>query len=65
MCPPNRLSPFFQPLNLSEEEIDHLTLFIENALHDPNLNRYVPESTPLGSCFPNADVQSKIDLGCE
>ncbi|MBT8235205.1 MAG: cytochrome-c peroxidase [Bacteroidia bacterium] len=63
--PSNKLSPLFTPLNLTEEEIDQLTLFVENALHDPNLNRYVPESTPLGNCFPNADVQSKIDLGCD
>lgn len=63
--PSNQISPLFKPLNLSEEEIDQLTLFVENALHDPNLNRYVPEKTPLGNCFPNADLQSKIDLGCE
>lgn len=63
--PSTQISSLFKPLNLSEEEIDQLTLFVENALYDPNLNRYVPEATPLGSCFPNADVQSKIDLGCE
>jgi len=63
--PANNISPLFTPLNLSEEEIDQLTLFVENALYDPNLNRYVPDATPLGSCFPNADAQSKIDLGCE
>ena len=63
--PSDQLSPLFTPLNLTEEEIDQLTLFLENALHDPNLNRYVPEATPLGNCFPNADIQSKIDLGCE
>lgn len=63
--PSDRLSPFFRPLELSDEEIDQLTLFLENALYDPNLSRYLPEETPLGNCFPNADAQSKIDLGCE
>lgn len=63
--PSTKISLLFKPLNLSEEEIDQLVLFVENALHDPNLNRYVPEATPLGNCFPNADAQSKIDLGCE
>lgn len=63
--PDHKLSHLFQPLNLSEAEMDQLTLFVENSLYDPNLNRYVPEATPLGSCFPNADPQSKIDLGCE
>ncbi|MDH3697616.1 MAG: cytochrome-c peroxidase [Flavobacteriaceae bacterium] len=63
--PTNKLSPLFTPLKLSDKEIDQLTLFLENALHDPNLNRYVPEATPLGNCFPNADEQSKIDLGCD
>jgi cytochrome c peroxidase len=62
--PGTQLSPLFKPLNLTDEEIDQLTLFLENALHDPNLDRYVPEATPLGSCFPNADPQSQIDLGC-
>jgi len=60
-----QISTLFKPLNLSEEEIDQLTVFVENALHDPNLYRYVPEATPLGNCFPNADIQSKIDLGCD
>lgn len=63
--PSNKLSPLFIPLNLTEKEIDQLTDFIDNALHDDNLDRYVPSTLPTGSCFPNADVQSKIDLGCQ
>ncbi|THD69850.1 cytochrome-c peroxidase [Robertkochia marina] len=60
-----QLSPLFIPLNLTEEEITQLVAFVENALYDPNLERYVPEALPSGHCFPNADTQSKIDLGCE
>ena len=62
--PVSQLSSEFKPLNLSESEIDALTDFIENALYDDDLIRYVPSATPLNSCFPNADDQSKSDLGC-
>lgn len=62
--PANKLSPFFEPLNLTETEIDQLTVFIENSLYDDNLMRYVPESLPSGNCFPNADYMSSSDLGC-
>jgi len=62
--PANKLSPFFEPLHLTETEIDQLTLFIENSLYDDNLMRYVPESLPSGNCFPNADFMSSSDLGC-
>ncbi|MGB5238299.1 MAG: cytochrome c peroxidase [Flavobacteriaceae bacterium] len=63
--PDERLSSLFIPLGLSTEEIEQLSLFIENGLYDDNLSRYVPDATPLGSCFPNADQQSKSDLGCD
>ncbi|GAA4894644.1 cytochrome-c peroxidase [Flaviramulus aquimarinus] len=62
--PSNKLSPLFQPLNLTETEIDLITLFVENALYDSNLKRYQPDSLPSGSCFPNSDSQSSIDMGC-
>ncbi len=54
----------FKPLGLTQEEINDLTAFLENALYDANLARYVPASIPSEQCFPNNDVQSKIDLGC-
>lgn len=62
--PDSKLSSSFVPLELSQEEIIQLAAFIELALYDDDLVRYVPESTPLGSCFPNADEQSRSDLGC-
>lgn len=52
-------------LNLTEEEISDLVFFVENSLYDPELSRYVPESVKSGNCFPNADDQSKLDLGCD
>ena len=58
------LSEQFVPLNLTELEIDLLTSFVENALYDPELTRYIPESLPSGNCFPNADYQSVMDMGC-
>lgn len=60
----DQLSSNFVPLNLTEIEIDQLTLFIENGLYDDNLQRYVPENIPSGNCFPNADSNSSADLGC-
>ena len=64
MVPNEKLSNQFVPLNLSDEEINDLTIFIKFALYDPNLDRYVPESLPSGNCFPFNDSQSRIDLGC-
>ena len=65
LVPESALAEEFKPLNLSEEEIEKITLFIENSLNDPDLHRYVPESLPSGNCFPNNDPQSQIDLGCQ
>lgn len=62
--PKSQLASDFIPLNLTTEEIDDLTAFIENGLYDNNLNRYTPESLPSGNCFPNADSESKSDMGC-
>lgn len=60
----NNLSDKFVPLELTAEEIDFLTLFIEESLRDPDLERYVPAALPTGFCFPNNDTQSQVDLGC-
>ena len=55
----------FVPLGLNDTEIDQLTAFVEEALYDANLERYVPESLPSGLCFPNNDMHSRADLGCD
>lgn len=65
LVPASRLAPEFKPLNLTQAEIDQLTLFLERSLRDPSLLRYQPTSVPSGFCFPNNDPQSRIDLGCE
>lgn len=62
--PESQLSPLFRPLGLDEAEIQDLTAFLETALHDPNLDRYVPQFVPSGFCFPNNDEQSRYDIGC-
>ena len=59
------ISSKFKPLNLTEEEKDHLLAFLNNALQDPDLKRYEPTSVLSGQCFPNADQASILDLGCE
>lgn len=63
--PESQLSAFFHPLNLSTAEMDDLEAFIRDGLRDPNLQRYVPKKVLSGFCFPNNDVQSRKDLGCE
>jgi cytochrome c peroxidase len=63
--PPRRLSSHFQPLGLTEADIDDLTAFLEHGLYDPALHRYVPSALPSGNCFPANDAQSRRDLGCE
>lgn len=60
-----RLSSYFKPLKLSSHEVDLLVDFIENALYDPSLDRYLPESVLSNSCFPNNDFLSKKELGCD
>ncbi len=59
------LSSRFAPVDLSENEIQDLIAFLENALYDDDLERYVPEELPSGNCFPNNDLFSRIELGCE
>jgi cytochrome c peroxidase len=61
--PTDKLSPMFKPLNLTNEEVNFITLFLEISLYDANLKRYVPEKLPTGNCFPVADQQSQKDLG--
>ncbi|HFA52019.1 MAG TPA: cytochrome-c peroxidase [Bacteroidetes bacterium] len=63
--PDSYLDEAFQPLGLTDEEIDQITAFIEHGLRDPNLIRYQPLSVRSGNCFPNNDEQSKADLGCD
>ncbi len=62
--PSTQMSPLFTSLNLTDDQIDSITAFLENALYDSNLQRYVPEALPTGFCFPNADPMSSQDMGC-
>ena len=63
--PAENIAAQFHPLNLTTEEIDNLTLFMENSLYDQNMSRYAPERILSGQCFPNNDPASKVQLGCE
>lgn len=62
--PVTDISPQFYPLGLTDTEIRKLVAFVENALFDPNLERYVPEALPSGLCFPVADPLSSEQLDC-
>lgn len=60
----DRLSEKFKALDLSKDERSKLLQFLRRGLRDPNLIRYKPKTVLSGSCFPNNDPQSRIDLGC-
>ncbi|MBP7921852.1 MAG: hypothetical protein KA042_05010 [Saprospiraceae bacterium] len=62
--PNSKLSSFFHPLRLNATEVNELTDFLENALRDPDLERYLPANVMSGNCFPNNDPLSKDDMGC-
>ena len=62
--PVENLAPQFGAIDLTEEEIENLALFIENSLQDPNLDRYVPQKIMSGLCFPNNDEPARADQGC-
>ncbi len=63
--PDTQISPLFHPLDLDEEEITALTTFLETGLYDNDLDRYVPEFVLSGNCFPNNDILSRAQMGCE
>jgi cytochrome c peroxidase len=62
--PESQIAPNIRPLNLSDQEKEDLKAFLEDALFDPFIDRYVPTQVRSGNCFPNNDVQSQIDLNC-
>lgn len=64
VVPDFQLANQFQALNLTDDEIDVLTDFIENGLYDANLIRYQPGHVYSGNCIPVNDQQSKLDLDC-
>ncbi len=62
--PGTQISAFFRPLSLTSKEMDDLVEFLENGLYDPAMLRYMPTSTLSGNCFPDNDLQSRIEMGC-
>ena len=62
--PDESISSKFKPLGLTVEEKQNLVKFLEFSLRDPDLKRYQPSELGSGQCFPNADLQSQVDLGC-
>ncbi len=64
LVPTSQLAEGFVPLELTEDEIERLVDFVEHALNDDNMERYVPNSVGSGNCFPNNDPISQDDMGC-
>lgn len=65
IVPDTQLAGAFKPLNLTDDEIEKLRVFIEDGLYDANIKRYAPLTIPSGFCFPDNDTQSRIDKGCQ
>jgi cytochrome c peroxidase len=65
LVPVSQLAPEFQPLGLTNDEIDDVVSFLETALYDDDLMRYQPTRLPSGNCFPVNDPMARVDLGCE
>ena len=63
--PVEQIAPNFTQLNLTENEKKDLLAFLENALYDPEIDRYVPERVLSNNCLPNNDPFSKLYLGCD
>lgn len=55
----------FRALDLTEQQIDDLVIFLEVSLRDPDLMRYEPDALPSGLCVINNDPTSRVDLGCD
>lgn len=62
--PASQITSLFHPLGLTNDEMDDLVEFLANGLFDPNLQRYAPDRTMSGNCFPNNDALSRIEMGC-
>ena len=63
--PTSQISSFFHPLNMTSDEVSDLTAFLKEGLYDPDLDRYMPDEVLSGNCFPNNDVLSRAQMGCE
>ncbi|MGB1049517.1 MAG: cytochrome-c peroxidase [Rhodothermales bacterium] len=62
--PPDRFPDQFRRLDLTEQEIEDLIVFLETALRDPDLERYQPTSVPSGACIPANDPLARHQLAC-
>ncbi len=63
--PAEQIATNFQPLNLTDKQKEDLVAFLKFGLQDPNVESFMPSALPSGNCFPNADPQSRREIGCE
>ncbi len=62
--PAEQVSKKLRKIDLTDEEIEKLVLFLSKSLRDPHLQRYKPDYIKSGNCFPNNDGISQEDLHC-
>lgn len=65
LVPAHRLSPAFQPLGLTNSQLNDLEAFITHALHDNKLTRYLPKNLPSRLCPAAADALTKQEQRCQ
>ncbi len=63
--PDSQIATEFRPLGLTDQEKADLVSFLKFSLQDPTVEKFMPAALPSGRCFPNADAQSKREIGCE
>lgn len=63
--PAGQIHPLFRPLGLTEAEKKDLVVFLKTGLRDPDLLRFKPSNVKSGMCFPNNDILSRHQTGCE
>ncbi len=62
--PESHMSPKLRQIELTDEEIDNLVLFLTKSLKDSDVTRFKPDHIKSGFCFPNNDYISQEDLDC-
>lgn len=63
--PAQQIASDFKPLSLTVQQKSDLVDFLKFGLQDATVEKYMPSALPSGSCYPNADLLSKREIGCD
>ncbi len=62
---PEQIAAEFRPLYLTDQQKADLVDFLKHSLQDSYVEEYMPSALPSGNCYPNADLLSRQEIGCE